>query len=261
MTELINKLIERWVDSGIEEGDTVLIHSSIRRTLFEFKKSGYQITPDDILVSFLETVGEKGTLLLPAFNFDFTKGVPFDINNTPSHMGSLTEVARLYPGSVRTGHPIYSFVAIGYHAKKFQDLDNQSAYSEESPFGILKQLNGKIAVLDLEDQNSMTFYHHVEEIKQVDYRYFKDFRGQYTDSKGASQQKTYTIFVRDIEKGVITNVNPAGELMWKNGLYKGYKPGVSSGLRIINARRMFEFVSELIDKSMTLNNLYLIEKI
>ena len=62
------------------------------------------------------------------------------MRNTKSQMGSLTEAARNHPNSVRTGHPIYSFCAIGKHASKFKMLDNVSGYGADSPFGILRNL-------------------------------------------------------------------------------------------------------------------------
>ena len=55
---------------------------------------------------------------------------------------------------------------------KFKNIDNISAYSRSSPFGLIHKLNGKIGILDLEEQTSMTFYHYIEEQEQVSYRYF-----------------------------------------------------------------------------------------
>lgn len=56
---------------------------------------------ETILDSFLHTLGENGTLLLPLFNFDFCGGAPFVIRTTPSHMGALTEAGRVRLGAVR----------------------------------------------------------------------------------------------------------------------------------------------------------------
>lgn len=181
---MIETLQQRWIKSGLAEGDTVLIHSNIKRTLVEYRRSKISLSPQDILESFLDVIGPKGTLLLPLFNFDFAKGIPFDISNSESQMGVLTEAGRKFSGAIRTGHAIYSFAVIGYKSSDFVGIDNVSGYAEDSPFGLLKRLNGKIASLDLEDQNSMTFYHHVEEVKRVDYRYFKSFYGDYTDISG-----------------------------------------------------------------------------
>jgi aminoglycoside 3-N-acetyltransferase len=255
-----SQVSEGWKRSGIQEGDTVLIHSSLTKTLRDLRNRGIETSAELILDSFLDAVGSSGTLLLPLFNFSFTKGVSFDIRGTPSQMGALTEAARRRPGAVRTGHPIYSFAAIGAKAGRFNGVDNFSGYGSDSPFAILRELDGKIAILDLPDQRSMTFYHHVEEMHNVPYRYHKTFTGDYTDAEGAKEHRTYGLFVRDIERGVCTHVDPAGELSWENGLYTGYRPGEGTRLRVISARRMFDFVSNLIVSGRAEGLLYKVDK-
>lgn len=254
------ELAEQWKNSGINEGDIVLIHSDLKRTLFNYYQKGIKLSSNDILESFIMAVGKSGTLLFPLFNFDFTKGVPFDIRITPSHMGALTETARKHPYSIRTGHPVYSFSVLGFNSHQFLNIDNYSAYGPDSPFAILKNLNGKIAVLDLPDQNSMTFYHHIEEMNQVDYRYHKEFSGFYRDIHGITKYKTYSIFVRDLEKKILTFVDPMGELLWKEGLYKGDRPNQKSGLRVVSAKDMFDFVTDFIKRGKAQNLLYIIGK-
>ena len=248
------KLSNNWARCGVKAGDTLLIHTSLRRTL---KK--YNTTPQVILESFLDVLGENGTLLLPIFNFEFTKGVPFDIRTTPSQMGALTEAGRVYPGATRNGHPIYSFAAIGANAKRFE-VDNFSGYGGDSPFAVLRELDGKIGVIDLLDLNSMTFYHHIEELHDVPYRYHKEFTGKYTDVNGVTTKRTYGLFVRDIEKGVLTDVNPMGELLWEKGLYSGDRPKEETGFRVISANAMYEEVSKVIKDGRAEELLYSIGK-
>lgn len=260
MTE-VDALAEAWTRAGIRAGDTVLIHSSLKQTLRRCLKQGLRVTPGAVLDSFLAAVGSDGTLLLPLFNFDFTTGTPFDMRSTPSQMGSLTEEARLRPGAVRTGHPIYSFAAIGRQAERFRGVDNRSGYGADSPFGLLRELGGKIAVLNLPDQHSMTFYHHVEEMHEVPYRYHKPFTGAYTDASGATEQRTYSLFVRNLEMGVLTHVNPAGELLWEQGLYAGERPDEGAGLRVIGAREMYDVVSAIIRSGRAEGLLYRIERV
>jgi len=251
--------IGEWAESGIGKGDTVLIHSDLQRTIRRYKRQGIDLSPETVLASFLDAVGPSGTILLPLFNFDFAKGAPFDFHHTPSHMGSLTEAGRLHPGAVRTGHPIYSFAVIGANAERFRGVNNFSGYGEVSPFAILRELDGKIAVLDLPDQDSMTFYHHIEEMHKVPYRYCKTFSGQYTDQNGKTEVRAYGIFVRDLEKGVLTHVNPVGELLWERGLYIGCRPQEGSGLRAISARKMYDFVSNIIVSGKAKGLLYVIQ--
>lgn len=256
---VVAQLSQQWRRCGVERGDTLLVHSDIRRTLRTARKAGHRLTPDEVLESFLEAIGPDGTLLLPTFNFDFTSGTPFDIRQTPSQMGVLTEAGRHYAGSVRTGHPVYSFSAIGARAALFAGINNRSAYADDSPFGLLRRLEGRIAALDLDDHESMTFYHHVEEMKRVPYRFFKDFQGSYIDSDGRVEERTYAIYVRDVDRGVITLGNPAAELMWSAGLYRGERPGIGAGLRTVAAVQIYDFLSGLLDDGRALGTMYGIE--
>jgi len=253
-------LSEDWLKSGIGPGDTILLHSDLRRLIFNYKKRGLTIRIDEILNSFIETLGKEGTLILPTFNFGFLHGHTFDINNTISETGLLSEFARKLNVGSRTNHPVYSFYVIGRHEKLFKNLSNLKSYSDDSPFGLLKKLNGNIAVLGLDDQDCMTYYHHIEETNKVNYRFSKEFTGTIIDEKGLIIKKTISIYVRDINKGVVTHLNPAGELLWKNGLYVGYRPHEGTGLRVINAQKMFDFVTkEIIHKNKAEGLLYRID--
>ncbi|MFZ2095101.1 MAG: AAC(3) family N-acetyltransferase [Anaerolineales bacterium] len=252
---MVSDMAQNWQECGINSGDIVLIHSSLKRSLQQ-----YSTTPQAMMESFLEAVGPRGTVLFPLFNFDFTKGVPFDIRATPSQMGALTEVARKHPDAVRSGHPIYSFAVIGAQAGQFS-VDNFSGYGSDSPFAILRRLDGKIAVLDLDDQHSMTFYHHIEEMHEVPYRWHKQFTGMYTDIKGETSERNYGLFVRDLDRGVLTDVNPMSDILWEKGYYHGEQPRQGIGLRTISANAIYEAVSEVIKAGRALGLLYSIKPV
>jgi aminoglycoside 3-N-acetyltransferase len=246
-------LKSRWLSSGIESGDVVLLHSNIVRTMGLLKRNGFQPLVHTIMESFIQAVGKDGTLLFPLFNFDFTDGITFDINTTKSHMGALTEAARNHPDAIRTGHPIYSFCAIGALAYKFKGVDNVSGYGADSPFGILRELDGKIAILDVTE---MTFHHHVEEMMSVSYRYMKNFTGNYINFDGSKVEKTYSIYVRDLDKRVETELEPIGKKLWEASIYKGDYPNIETGLRTANANAVFDYVSNVISCGDALGNLY-----
>jgi aminoglycoside 3-N-acetyltransferase len=166
----------------------------------------------------------------------------FDIRNTPSKMGVLSEEARLYPNAVRSGHPIYSFVAIGKNAHLF-NVNNFSAYGKDSPFAILRRLNGKIGVLGLPNSEGNSMLHHVEEMHQVWYRFYKLFTGKYIDRHGHKTKRTYAFYCN---RGVKTLLDPIDDLLWKEGLYSGDKPHEGNGFRVIDANKLFNFVSKII---------------
>ena len=257
---VVDLMVGEWCGSGIISGDTVLLHSNLNKLLRRYKKLGHDISVELVLESLLQAVGPTGTLIFPLFNFDFTRGVEFDIRNTPSHMGALSEVARLHLSAVRTGHPIYSFAVIGFHSSRFKGLKNYSGYGPDSPFGLLRELNGKVAVLNLPDQNSMTFYHHVEEMMNVSYRFHKAFTGPYRDEAGLESRRTFGLFVRDIERGVVTDVNRMGEYLWDLGLYKGSHYETDFGCRTIDARSLFDATAEVIANGRAREMLFSIEE-
>ena len=105
----------------------------------------------------------------------------------------------------------------------------------------------------------MTNNHYIEEMNRMNIRYHKNFTGKYIDEDGITTTRTYQIFVRDLEKGVITNGYSMGELFWKHGLYKGDRPKINSGLRVVLAREAFEFESKLIAAGKAKGLLYEIE--
>jgi aminoglycoside 3-N-acetyltransferase len=249
-------LVAAWRSAGLSEGDTVLLHSSVSRTMQLQRSSDQSFSLTNLLDTFISAVGPYGTLLLPTFNFSFCEGLEYDCRITPSMMGALTETARLDSRFLRTKHPIYSFAVAGRRASEFVALENRSALADNGPFGLLRRLRGKIAVLDLDDQNSMTMYHHIEEVMNVDYRYLKSFTGRYIDMSGCAEQRTFDLFVWDEVRNVRTDVNRAGDLLWSRGLYNGQRPCQGSGLRVINAQEMFLAIAEVISTGRAGDYLY-----
>jgi len=258
---LVQSLARQWRDAGLAPGETLLLHSSLRRATRVVARAGGEVATaaEVVLDSILEALGPEGTLLLPLFNFDFTTGVAFDMRTTPSRMGALTEAGRLRPGAVRTGHPIYSFAVLGRQADAFRGVENFSGYGADSPFALLRGMGGRIGVLDLPDQHSMTFYHHVEEMKAAPWRYHKTFEGDYVGADGGRSRRRFGLFVRDLERGVVTDVDAMGERLWSRGLYRGDRPGEGGGLRLIDADALFNATAEVIDQGRAEGLLYRLE--
>jgi aminoglycoside 3-N-acetyltransferase len=258
----IKKLAESWAKSGILIGDMVLVHSSLKRTFVTYKEQGYEISPEIILDSFLEAVGERGTVVLPLFNMEFGKGVPFDMRSTPSHMGALTNVARVHPDSVRSGHPMYNFCAIGRYAEMF-NMNNTSGAGPDSPFSVINRARGKVAIIDLTDQYANTMVHYAEELNDADYRFHKEFTGEYTDLEGNTEVKTYTMHVRRIEEDyeIMTDLYGFEELTYKAGITTGNKPLVGNGMRVMAARDIVDLVTWAIKSGQAETYLYKKDKV
>jgi aminoglycoside 3-N-acetyltransferase len=205
-------LIREFTALRIAPGDSLLVHSSYKAF------GGVEGGPQTVINALLDVLTPEGTLIMPNFNFDFCKGAPWDVRSTPSHMGIITELVRKDPRAKRVFHPIYSFAIIGKHAETLTAERYTSSYGANSVFGKLRELDGKMMVVGLRYTDSLTFFHHVEEMEGVDYRYMKSFTGPVTDWDGTTTDGTFTMLVRDIDRGVVTEVDPMGELMEQAGV-------------------------------------------
>ncbi len=219
---------------GVNSGDTLLVHSSYKSF------GGVEGGPQTVIDALLEVLGEDGTLIMPTFNFDFCKGADWDVRETPSQMGFMTNLVREDERATRVFHPIYSFAVIGKHAQAFGNLRDKSSYGANSAFAKLRELDGKIMVVGLSYNDSMTFFHHVEEMEGVDYRYLKDFTGNITDWDGNTTQDTYQMLVRNLDMGVETMVDPMGALMEEESVIKSRQIG-DADVKLMKANEVYEF--------------------
>jgi aminoglycoside 3-N-acetyltransferase len=244
-------LLDGFKELGVEEGDVLLVHSSYKS--FGEVDGG----PQTVIRALEAALGADGTLIMPTFNFDFNKGVPWDVRTTPSRMGILTEFVRKDPRAKRVFHPFYSFAILGKYAEMLGSLRYKSAYERNSVFGKLRDLNAKIMVIGLSYNDSMTFFHHIEQMEGVDYRFLKQFTGEVTDENGNTYTDTFEMLVRDIDKGVKTMVDPMGKLMEEAGVIKSAKIG-EADVRLMKANEVYEFTAREMKRDPFL--LYYIEK-
>ena len=253
--EIRDEVYFAFKNAKIQNSDVVLLHSDISKNLIRYKKrdTNFKLST---LIDIITEYFSKGTLIVPTFNFNFCEKGNYEYLNTPSKMGIITEEIRKENKFLRTSHPVYSFVVLGNKNRMFLDSKNFEAFSKNSPFGLLTDLDGKIISWNLPDQKSMTYYHFIERENKVIYRFDKIFVGNYTNKENKTSKEKYSIFVRDIDKGVVTNVEGMEKILWENNLYYGDKFDSGSGLRSIKVIQLYKKVTDVINKNLALGNLY-----
>ena len=219
--------------SGLEKGDVVLLHSS-------FKSFGeVEGGPQTVVDAFISVLGKEGTLIVPTYNFDFSShNKSWDLRTTTSQMGIISEFVRLNPKSQRTLHPIYSFSILGKLAEELGSLRIKSSFGADSIFAKLRELNGKIMQIDFVYKGT-TFFHHIEEMEGCTYRYLKEFTGNITDETGKTYNDTFSILVRDLDQGIVTNIKPIGEILIREGIIKVSKIGDAT-IWLMNSNDLYE---------------------
>lgn len=204
------KILEEF-KNGIEElkigtGDIVYVGSDITQLLVSIRKrNGIKTKKDQntFLSQMIDTlqmaVGESGTLLFPVYSWDFCKGKPFDVKNSLGAVGYLNNWVMMNRSDFcRTSHPIYSFMVWGNDCERLQSMDNQEAWGADSPFAYLRENRAKLLLINVSLQRVGTFMHYVEQNLEVPYRYHKYFLGEYTDVKGRTTSRCYSMYVRDL---------------------------------------------------------------
>lgn len=183
----------------IQPGGVVYLVSDIMQLVFACKKGGEKFDANAFLDALLQRLGPEGTLMVPAFNWDFCKGVPFDVRTAKSRVGVLGDIAAQRPDFVRTCHPLYSFAVWGKHAQALNSAPVKTCFGADSPFAFMHAHDAQALVVGLSPTAGTTFVHYVEQCMHVPFRYEKEFAGLCTDARGETRDTNVSMLVRDLE--------------------------------------------------------------
>ena len=182
------QLINDLKSLGIEAGDIALVHSSL-------SKIGYiENGPETFVQALQEVLSDKGTLLMPTspnaeYQYDFIKKKPvFDVLNTPSKTGKITEVFRQTKDVVRSVHPTEPVAAWGNNSKWFVEghFDELTPYTKNSPFARVSEAGGKLIYVGVTLDNAGTNLHTLEDAVDFKFPIYADeiFEVEVIDEKG-----------------------------------------------------------------------------
>ncbi len=249
-------LVAEMCKMGMQRGSVVFIHSSMT----EFYN--YTGTAIELINKIIQVIDEDGTLMMPAYprmKMQLLKDalnpneVVFDVNNTPSGAGYLSEVFRTYPGVKRSISLQHSVCAFGKLAEYMTSEHHLSvtAWDEMSPYYKMSQINTLVFAFGLPNFLG-TVIHCTESILRNKYQYFSLFftkKNSYTyrDENGNVGVHTFLThdFIRKSSKKKIIK-----KYFDKNQFHVKY----ISNLRIqmVNAKYTLELYLKLAEKGITM---------
>jgi len=195
-------------DLGVRPDDTLFVHSDMSRwvRLAGGGRSGRLAT----VLDGLRGAAARGTVMMPTFTYSFCEGRSFHRAGSPSTVGALTEYFRRRPGVRRTADPLFSAAILGPVSAAWESalfaVCDKDCFGDRSVFAYLLWSNAAVVFLG-SDPDDCTFLLHVEQLEQVPYRYFKEFRGEVTDGEPA-REVTARYFVRDLDADVVSFLRP-----------------------------------------------------
>ena len=243
--ELIDrhKIVGAINKAGVSHGDTVFVHTDIS-VFGKLRIIDRKILLENWTKALKKSVGQSGTLILPTFSYSFCEGKTFDVDASTSLVGVLTEFFRKQNDVSRTLHPIFSVAIWGDKKDKLLEI-GKDAFDENSIFGKLRQEKGKILFLGA-PFHSCTFTHHLEQMYNVPYRYFKKFYGKIINRDIAYQDEC-TYFVRKLDH--YSDPSKLGDYLLDNRLMKKVKLGYGS-IQMVEAEIFFQTGFRLLDEDI-----------
>jgi len=241
MNEIIN--YQNFVKNiGIKKNDKIIINSNFLKIMILAKKKQKNFDLQKLIDAFLNFLGNKGTLFIPSYSWDFITKKSFIYEETKSISGSISNILLNNKKFLRTANPIYSFFVAGKDQKKICSMPHKDSFSLKSPFGYLIKNNGKNLFFDIDYKESFTFVHLAEQKVKVDYRYKKKFSGHVFKNSKKTKNTTlmYARKLGMLVKGTKIDKKLDKILIKNNSLIKKKISGINC--QIIDINKAFKIM-------------------
>ena len=221
-------IVRGLTELGLENGDTVLVHSSMKS--FGYVEGG----PDAVIEALLEVIGPRGCLVMPTLTMGAAENpVIFDVRTSPSVAGLVTEVFRNRPQVRRSHHPLSSAAAEGWAAEEMIRYHTDTPADLPSPYGQVYLRGGWCLFLGA-PWDSNTMFHVAEELVMAPYLHMAQFRdGKLIDEHGVTHIVTFRRY-NCYQTGVIRDLNKMGARYEAAGVVRRTRIGASD-CRMIRA--------------------------
>jgi aminoglycoside 3-N-acetyltransferase len=231
----VSDIIRALNDVGIEQGDTIFVHSdvSIFGKIQILERRNFL---EKIIKAFKQVIGSDGTLILPTFSYSFCENEVYDMNNSRSKVGALTEYFRKLPDVKRTINPIFSVGVYGKQKEKYMG-SSKDCFDDDSIFGELLKNKAKVVFFGAPFQ-SCTFMIHIEQKFKVPYRFIKKFKG-IIKTEEKEYRDEYTYYVRYLDRDITKDFSKFESCLVNNGTMKKVKLGNGS-IMAVKADSLFK---------------------
>lgn len=211
---------------GVEAGDTLYLAvdmAHIPLPAYTAKLSREAIEGRErkwcafVLESLHNAVGDAGTILAPAFSYDYARrGAVYEHETSPSETGPFTEYFRQI-ADVRSFHPLHSIAGLGSKAAEILEDSGRAAFGARSPYARFPDHNVKFLFLGAPLGDSLTYVHHLEHLYGVNHMYHKVFNVP-ARRGGKDVPGPYLAFVRYLGTNISAAVDHVEERLRSEGL-------------------------------------------
>jgi aminoglycoside 3-N-acetyltransferase len=241
-------IADKLTSLGVSEGDTIMVSCrlpfigrlAIGTTFVDLAKA--------VIENIYTLIGEKGTMVVPAYSYSFCRSEDFDPSHTPSTLGIFFETFRHQYARGRTLDPIFSICARGKNADFLLNGPDDDCFGPNSFFSRFHGLpESKFLLLGL-NYHYITNFHFVEQMNRISYRYIKEFPGKIVMPDGQSTHRIQKYFVRDLS--IKYEFSGFYNYIEENKLGRVAAFG-NSEIKVIDDKRFVQAVTDLLRKNET----------
>ena len=176
---------------NVKKNDNIFLHlNSCGLINYRNKKKSFKVFFDKII----NKIGKDGTLIIPTYNYDFTKNKIFNSDLYNSQVGEMTNFFMKKYKCYRTKNPVFSHAVYGNLQVLFKSANNKEAFSGKNNFfSMIMKKKFKIFGF-CTNVNNITFIHYIEKKLNVTYRFDKNFYSKIIEN-GKLKKFKYKYFV------------------------------------------------------------------
>ncbi|MDO7253935.1 AAC(3) family N-acetyltransferase [Helicobacter cappadocius] len=238
-----NDILNSLLKIGAQECDYLFVHSELN-----FGTPNTELSKKELLghiVDIFDSMRVKN-IIMPTFSFSFCAKEDFDLKNTKSPMGILSEYFRKLQNAKRTIDPLMSCAIIG-EDKDLLDISKHSC----GIGSLFDKLHHKKDVKFLFFGNRVcdcfTYSHYIERMLEVPYRYDKVFEGNIIlDDKSYKDSFILPVRYANVEAFKDDTLN---KTLDKYNAIKEIKLGQTQ-IQIVNEKDSYKIISEAIKSNI-----------
>ena len=204
------------------------------------------------IITFAESIGAN--IMIPTFSYTFPKNEIFDILETPSDVGLVTEFIRKCHPYKRTIDPFFSYLVFGKYGLEHFEVRDYECFGDNSMIGNLFSQNGYICCIGNIFHNTPTEVHYIEKLLSVEYRSDKVFHGVIRDREGKCNPQKTIFYCRRYVNKLFPDMTRLDKDLKEAGLFDFWRAeNVDFEIQAISVQQLYSIIKNKIAE----NPLYL----
>ena len=205
------------------------------------------------LILRIESLG--GKVMIPTFSYSYPKDEQFNMLETPSDVGIVTEYIRKRNPLKRTADGMFSYLLFNNDPEsQYFDVVDYEIFGKDSLIAELFNANGYICCVGNVFYNTPTEVHFMEQLLDVPYRFNKNMSGEFVDHNNKLHQQNLLFYCRDLEIDLYSDMTRLETDLRAENLFEYWQvEGLDFQIEAVHMKDIFELLKIKLEE----NPLYL----